>query len=408
MACCLLPLCLCFDCLLLPASCLLFSNGAGRANALTYRLIVVMLKIINVVGARPNFMKIAPVMDEMRRRAARLTPLLVHTGQHYDEAMSESFFADLGIPRPDINLEVGSASHAEQTARIMMAFEPVILDVQPDWVVVVGDVNSTMAATVVAAKLNVRVAHIEAGLRSRDRQMPEEINRLVTDALADLLFTPSRDANENLRREGIAPEKIRFVGNVMIDTLFRSLEQAKQSTILARLEAEAGTYAAMTLHRPSNVDDHTRLAGILDALTAIAERLPIIFPVHPRTRSRLDEFGLLERAERTTGLKMIEPLGYLDFLQLYSNSRLVLTDSGGIQEETTALGIPCLTLRHNTERPVTVSEGTNRIVGNDPDVIRREAFAALANPPQRGRVPELWDGHAAIRIVDAIEEASRA
>jgi UDP-N-acetylglucosamine 2-epimerase (non-hydrolysing) len=353
-------------------------------------------------------MKIAPVIDEMRRRAARLTPLLVHTGQHYDEAMSESFFADLGIPRPDINLEVGSASHAEQTARIMMAFEQVLLDERPDWVVVVGDVNSTMAATLVAAKLNVRVAHIEAGLRSRDRQMPEEINRLVTDALADLLLTPSRDADANLRREGIAPEQIRFVGNVMIDTLFRSLEQAKQSTILARLEAAPGTYAALTLHRPSNVDDRARLAGILDALAAIGERLPIIFPVHPRTRSRLEEFGLLERAERIMGLKMAEPLGYLDFLQLYSNSRLVLTDSGGIQEETTALGIPCLTLRHNTERPVTVSEGTNRIVGNDPEVIRREAFAALDNPPQRGRVPELWDGHAAIRIVDAIEEASRA
>jgi UDP-N-acetylglucosamine 2-epimerase (non-hydrolysing) len=367
-----------------------------------------MLKIINVVGARPNFMKIAPVMDEMRRRAARLTPLLVHTGQHYDDAMSESFFADLGLPRPDINLEVGSASHAEQTARIMMAFEQVVLGERPDWVVVVGDVNSTMAATLVAAKLNARVAHIEAGLRSRDRRMPEEINRLVTDALADLLLTPSRDADENLRREGIAPEKIRFVGNVMIDTLFRSLEQAKQSTILARLEAEPGAYAAMTLHRPSNVDDCAVLAGILDALAAIAEQLPIIFPVHPRTRLRLEEFGLLERAERMAGVKMTEPLGYLDFLQLYSNSRLVLTDSGGIQEETTALGIPCLTLRHNTERPVTVSEGTNRIVGNDPEVIWREALTALDDPPQRGRVPELWDGHAAARIVDAIEEASRA
>src|SRR5689334_13164500 len=367
-----------------------------------------MLKIINVVGARPNFMKIAPVMDEMRRRAARLTPLLVHTGQHYDDAMSESFFADLRIPPPDDKLEVGSASHAEQTARIMMAFEQVILDERPDWVVVVGDVNSTMATTLVAAKLNVRVAHIEAGLRSRDRGMPEEINRLVTDALADLLLTPSRDADDNLRGEGIAPEKIRFVGNVMIDTLFRSLERAKQSTILTRLEARPSTYAAMTLHRPSNVDDRDTLAGILDALAAIAERLPIIFPVHPRTRARLAEFGLLERAQRLKGLRLTEPLGYLDFLQLYGNSRLVLTDSGGIQEETTALGIPCLTLRHNTERPVTVSEGTNCVVGNDTEVIRREAFAALDNPPPRGRVPELWDGHAATRIVDAIEEASRA
>ena len=367
-----------------------------------------MLKIINVVGARPNFMKIAPVMDEMRRRAARLKPLLVHTGQHYDEAMSESFFADLALPRPDINLGVGSASHAEQTARIMVAFEQVLISERPDWVVVVGDVNSTMAATLVAAKTEVRVAHVEAGLRSRDRQMPEEINRLVTDTLADLLLTPSRDADENLRREGIAPHKIRFVGNVMIDTLFRSLERAQQATALSRFDLRPKGFATMTLHRPSNVDERARLAGILDAVAAIQERLPVIFPVHPRTRARLEEFALIERARRLPGLTLTEPLGYLDFLQLYSNSRLVLTDSGGIQEETTALGIPCLTLRHNTERPITVSEGTNRIVGNDPEVIRREAFDALDHPPPRGRVPELWDGHAAARIVDAIEEASRA
>jgi UDP-N-acetylglucosamine 2-epimerase (non-hydrolysing) len=365
-----------------------------------------MLKIINVVGARPNFMKIAPVIAEMRRRAPRFKPLLVHTGQHYDEAMSESFFADLAIPPPDINLEVGSASHAEQTARIMMAFEPVMAAERPDWVVVGGDVNSTMAATLVAAKMNARVAHIEAGLRSRDRRMPEEINRLVTDALADLLLTPSRDADENLRREGVAPEKIRFVGNVMIDTLFGSLEQARRSTVLDRFRVRPGEFATMTLHRPSNVDDRATLAGILDALAVIQERLPIIFPAHPRTRARLEEFGLTERVRKLPGFTLAEPLGYLDFLRLYSNSRLVLTDSGGIQEETTALGIPCLTLRHNTERPVTVSEGTNRIVGNDPEIIRREAFAALASPPPRNRVPELWDGHAAARIVDAIEEAS--
>jgi UDP-N-acetylglucosamine 2-epimerase (non-hydrolysing) len=366
-----------------------------------------MLKIINVVGARPNFMKIAPVMDEMRRRAGRIQPLLVHTGQHYDEAMSESFFTDLAIPRPDINLEVGSASHAQQTARIMMAFEQVLIDERPDWVVVVGDVNSTMAATVVAAKMGVRVAHIEAGLRSRDRTMPEEINRLVTDALADLLLTPSRDGDDNLLREGVEPNKIRFVGNVMIDTLFRSLEQAKRSPVLDRFKMRPKTFAAMTLHRPSNVDDRATLAGIFDAIAVIQERLPVVFPAHPRTRARLEEFGLINRLREMPGLTLAEPLGYLDFLQLYSNSRLVLTDSGGIQEETTALGIPCLTLRHNTERPVTVSEGTNRIVGNDPEVIKREAFAALDNPPSSGRVPELWDGHAAVRIVDAIEEASR-
>ncbi|MBI3651966.1 MAG: UDP-N-acetylglucosamine 2-epimerase (non-hydrolyzing) [Acidobacteria bacterium] len=365
-----------------------------------------MLKIINVVGARPNFMKIAPVMDEMLRRGDRLQPLLLHTGQHYDEAMSEAFFADLQIPRPDINLEIGSASHAEQTARIMMAIEPVILEHRPDWLVVVGDVNSTMAATLVAAKLSVKVAHIEAGLRSFDRAMPEEINRLVTDALADLLLTPSKDGDENLRREGVPPHKIRFVGNVMIDTLYRQLERAKSSPVLERFNLQAKNYCAMTLHRPSNVDDKATLAGILDALEAVQKRMPILFPIHPRTRARINEFGLQKQLARLPNLILTEPLGYLDFLQLYSNSRLVLTDSGGIQEETTTLGIPCLTLRPNTERPITVSEGTNRIVGNDPEAIRREALNALDHPAQALRVPALWDGQAARRIVDAIEAAS--
>jgi UDP-N-acetylglucosamine 2-epimerase (non-hydrolysing) len=366
-----------------------------------------MLKIINVVGARPNFMKIAPVMEEMRKRADKLQPLLVHTGQHYDEAMSDSFFEDLQIPRPDINLEVGSASHAEQTARIMMAFEQVIKEHQPHWVVVVGDVNSTMAATLVAAKMLVKVAHIEAGLRSFDRAMPEEINRLVTDRLADLLLTPSPDANENLLREGLSQEKIRFVGNVMIDTLFRHLEGAKSSHILERFDLQQGKFCAMTLHRPSNVDDKTTLAGILDALNAVQERLPIIFPIHPRTRARLEQFGFNSLVEKQTNLILTEPLGYLDFLQLYSNSRLVLTDSGGLQEETTALGIPCLTLRQNTERPITVTQGTNRLVGNDPETIKREALNALDHPPAATQVPDLWDGQAARRIVDAIEDASR-
>ena len=365
-----------------------------------------MIRIINVVGARPNFMKIAPVMDEMRRRPGAITPLLVHTGQHYDETMSDSFFEELGIPRPDINLEVGSASHARQTARIMTAFEGVLEDHAPDWVVVVGDVNSTMAATLVAAKMNVRVAHVEAGLRSRDRKMPEEVNRLVTDALADLLLTPSPDANDNLLREGVPPEKIRFVGNVMIDTLYRNLERARGSGILERLGVAPGQFCAMTLHRPSNVDDEKTISGILDAVEKIQERLPVVFAVHPRTRARLEEYGLSRRVARQRNLMVTEPLGYLDFLQLYSNSRLVLTDSGGIQEETTALGIPCLTLRSNTERPITVSEGTNKLVGSDPLLIEREAFAALDGQARRGRVPELWDGHAAERIVDAIEEAS--
>lgn len=365
-----------------------------------------MLRIINVVGARPNFMKIAPVIDEMRRRPARIEPLLVHTGQHYDESMSDSFFEDLRIPRADINLEVGSGSHSEQTARVMIAFEQVLLKHAADWVVVVGDVNSTMAAAIVASKQLVRVAHVEAGLRSHDRTMPEEINRVVTDALADLLLTPSRDADENLLREGVSPEKIRFVGNVMIDSLYRHLERARASKILDHLSIKSGNYCAMTLHRPSNVDAKETLSGILDAIDVIGERLPIVFPVHPRTRERLEQFGLLERVRNQRSLVLTEPLGYLDFLQLYSNSRLVLTDSGGVQEETTVLGIPCLTLRPNTERPITVTEGTNRVVGSDPEAIKREALAALERPCPPARAPELWDGRAASRIVDAIEEWS--
>ena len=352
-------------------------------------------------------MKIAPVASEIARRSDRLESLLVHTGQHYDEAMSDSFFEELAIPRPDINLEVGSASHAEQTARVMIAFERVLLERRPDWVVVVGDVNSTMAATLVAAKMEIRVAHIEAGLRSRDRSMPEEINRIVTDALADLLLTPSLDANRNLESEGIPPEKICFVGNVMIDTLRRNLERARARPTLERFSLKPGEFAAMTLHRPSNVDTASVLAGILDAVDFLQRRLPVVFPVHPRTRARLEEFGLTERAAAQRNLIMSEPLGYLDFLQLYSNSRLVLTDSGGVQEETTALGIPCLTLRENTERPITVTEGTNRVVGNDPGVIKREVTAALDAERGAARVPELWDGHAAARIVDAIERAGK-
>lgn len=365
-----------------------------------------MLRIINVVGARPNFMKIAPVIEEMRRRPARIQSLLVHTGQHYDESMSHSFFEDLQIPRPDLNLEIGSGSHSEQTARIMIAFEHVLLNQPADWVVVVGDVNSTMAATIVAAKMNVRIAHVEAGLRSRDRRMPEEINRLVTDSLADLLLTPSRDASENLVREGVAGEKIRFVGNVMIDTLFRNLDRAKGSRILESLNLEPRRFCAMTLHRPSNVDEKETLSGILDALEIIGERLPIVFPVHPRTRDRLDQFGLSERVRRQASIVLTEPLGYLDFLRLYSNSRLVLTDSGGLQEETTVLGIPCLTLRENTERPITIAEGTNQLVGNNPESITRAALAVFEQDSRPARIPELWDGRAAVRIVDAIEEAS--
>lgn len=362
-----------------------------------------MIKVVNVVGARPNFMKIAPIVAELRRRSDAFEQILVHTGQHYDEAMSDAFFNDLGIPRPDINLEIGSASHAEQTARIMIAFESVILEHRPDWVVVVGDVNSTIAATLVAAKLDTRVAHVEAGLRSRDRRMPEEINRLATDALADLLLTPSRDADANLLAEGVPAEKIAFVGNVMIDTLLAQRDRARQSTVLADLGLDPGSYATLTLHRPSNVDDRATFSGIFDALERIAEQVPIVFPIHPRTRARMREFGL----QPSGRIRVVDPLGYLDFLRLYGESRLVLTDSGGIQEETTALGIPCLTLRENTERPITVSEGTNRVVGTDPETIVETAMAVLDGRLKlEGRIPEFWDGRAAERIADALARAT--
>jgi UDP-N-acetylglucosamine 2-epimerase (non-hydrolysing) len=356
------------------------------------------LKVMNIVGARPNFMKIAPLMRVMQQHPAEIEALLVHTGQHYDAAMSETFFQDLGISQPDINLEVGSASHAVQTAKVMLAFEPVVLAHRPDWVVVVGDVNSTLACTVVCSKLGIKVAHVEAGLRSFDRQMPEEINRIVTDALADLLLTPSADADENLRREGTPEAKIRCVGNIMIDTLYQHLPQAAQRPILDTLQLTAKQYGVITLHRPANVDDPAILAGLLDALISVAATLPCVFPVHPRTRERLQQFGLLPRLENTA-LKLIEPLGYLDFLQLYSNARLVLTDSGGIQEETSALGIACLTLRENTERPITVTLGTNRIVGTDPTKIVQAATAVLQHNNNEKKEIPLWDGHTAQRIV---------
>ena len=365
-----------------------------------------MLRIANVVGARPNFMKIAPLVDEMRARPDRIQALLVHTGQHYDESMSDSFFRDLNIPRPDINLGVGSASHARQTASIMVEFEKVLQEQSPDWVVVVGDVNSTMAAALVASKMLVKVAHVEAGLRSFDRTMPEELNRLVTDTLSDLLLTPSRDADDNLIAQGIPAAKIQFVGNIMIDTLYRSLERARHSQILSRLSLEPHRYAAMTLHRPSNVDHPYILNGILDAIELIQRELTVVFSVHPRTTSKMQEFGLVEKAAAIPNLILLEPLGYLDFLKLYSSARLVLTDSGGLQEETTALGIPCITLRTNTERPITVTHGTNRIAGNNPATIVREALSAIQQVPGELSPPELWDGHAAKRIVDAIEAAS--
>src|SRR5262249_3338977 len=296
-----------------------------------------MLKVINVAGARPNFMKVAPIVAAMKRRAGEFQSILVHTGQHYDAAMSDAFFRDLEIPEPEIDLGVGSASHAVQTAGVIQAFEPYVINERPDWVIVVGDVNSTVACALVCAKLEVKVAHVEAALRSRDRSMPEEINRLLTDQIAELLLTPSLDANENLRAEGIPEERIRFVGNIMIDSLKANLERAKQSRVLAEMGMEEQPYALLTLHRPSNVDEQGTLARILDSLEDIAQRVPIILPAHPRPRRMLDELRLMERTESIKGLMLFDPVGYLDFLQLLTRAKLVLTDSGGIQEETTVL-----------------------------------------------------------------------
>ena len=354
--------------------------------------------VMNVVGARPNFMKIAPVVEAMRE--AGLPQYLAHTGQHYDEKMSSLFFEELGIPAPDINLEVGSGSQAVQTAEILRRFEPVVLEKKPDMVVVVGDVNSTMACTLVAVKLGIPVAHIEAGLRSFDRSMPEEINRLVTDCLADLLFVSELSGLENLRSEGVPDEKVHFVGNVMIDTLLRHRESANKSNVRARLGVDSGCgYALVTLHRPSNVDDLSKLAGLLCALDELARELPVVFPIHPRTRKNAMEAGLEPELGR---LVTTDPLGYLDFLNLMSNAQVVITDSGGVQEETTVLGVPCLTVRENTERPATIACGTNRLVGTSPDAILRAARQVLHGPRLESRLPELWDGNAARRIVDVL------
>jgi UDP-N-acetylglucosamine 2-epimerase (non-hydrolysing) len=356
-----------------------------------------MSTIINVCGARPNFMKIAPLMRAYRRHP-ELAPLLVHTGQHYDANMSELFFRQLNIPEPDLNLEVGSGSHAVQTAEIMKRFEPVVLEHRPDWVVVVGDVNSTIACGLVAKKLNVNLAHVEAGLRSFDRTMPEELNRLLTDAISDLLFVSEPSGLENLRNEGIPDEKVHFVGNVMIDTLRQNLERAQDSPVLDDLGLEKGCYNVVTLHRPSNVDDARTFTGIADALDAIQQDLPTVFPMHPRTVLNLPKLGLADRFEKMKQLRVIEPLGYLDFLKLMANAAVVLTDSGGIQEETTILGVWCLTLRECTERPVTVTHGTNVVVGTNPETIvsayRRRRGEMARNRP----VPENWDGRAAERI----------
>jgi len=420
--------------------------------------------IMHIVGARPNFMKIAPLVKAIKEHNQtgifpHLDQIIVHTGQHYDEKMSELFFDHLGLPKPDINLEVGSASHAVQTAEIMIRFERVLLQYQPDAIIVVGDVNSTIACTLVASKIqypasNLRLAtcnskrrrplivHVEAGLRSFDRTMPEEINRILTDQLSDLLFTTEEDANENLKREGISSEKIFFVGNVMIDTLFQHLEKAKKSDILNRLGlinqrlrtsdqglstrdyALSTPYAVLTLHRPSNVDHKETFLNILEALKEISKKIPIIFPAHPRTQNRIKQFHLdqyfkrfstsnLQLATCNSGIYCIEPLGYLDFLWLMANAKLVLTDSGGIQEETTVLGVSCVTIRENTERPITVKMGTNIVAGTKKENIINTALSQLNKLNQRKWTCNLstcqlatafWDGQAAKRIVDILVE----
>jgi len=369
-------------------------------------------KVLCVVGARPNFMKIAPIMDALA--ASPLQVRLVHTGQHYDEAMKHQFFNQLGIPRPDMDLEVGSGSHAVQTAEVMRRFEPVVDAEQPNAVLVVGDVNSTIACALVASKKGIPVVHVEAGLRSYDRTMPEEINRILTDQISDLLFTTERSARDNLLREGIADERIHFVGNVMIDTLLRHVKQAVpveqvlSGFVNAPVFLQSATgYGVLTLHRPSNVDDPVVLERLLVTLRNISERLPLIFPVHPRTESRIKALGL-ESLTLTPRIQRLPPQGYLEMLGLMSRARLVLTDSGGIQEETTALGVPCITLRESTERPITAEQGTNTIVGTDPEKILSAANEILSEALSKGRkagqVPELWDGRAAQRIAVILEK----
>jgi len=352
-----------------------------------------------VAGTRPNFMKIAPIVRELRVRA---TPFrLMHTGQHFDEAMSDVFFRDLGIPEPDVRLHAGGGTHAEQTAAVLVGVEKDLMAHRPDVVVVVGDVTSTLAAALGAAKLGIRVAHVEAGLRSRDWSMPEEINRVLTDRLSDLLLTPSRDAEPNLVAEGIPKERIRFVGNVMIDSLHYA--RSNPTDALARFDVAPKKFAVATLHRPVNVDTKESLARTLDALDPVAARMPLLFPVHPRTVARAESFGLAPRLRTTPNLRAVDPIGYRDFVTLMSSATVVLTDSGGIQEETTALGIPCLTMRESTERPITVTEGTNVIVNLDARRIAEE-LDRIADGGAKGTVPEGWDGKAAARIVTALAE----
>jgi len=361
------------------------------------------LKVLCIVGARPNFMKIAPLMRAFNNDPLRFKPILLHTGQHYDEAMKASFFNQLGIPEPDIDLEVGSGSHAQQTAQIMLRFEPVLDELKPDVLLVVGDVNSTIACALVAVKKHLPVVHVEAGLRSGDRAMPEEINRILTDQISDVLYTTEIDALDNLLREGVSAERVIFVGNVMIDTLVANRKKsvpAKET--ISNIENFTGSvenYGVLTMHRPSNVDDAVTLKSLIETLVDISNDIPLIFPIHPRTAANIKQAGLNHLLEKS-GIAQVPPMSYLQLLGLMADARLVLSDSGGIQEETTALGVPCITLRENTERPITVTQGTNTIVGIDAALIRASVDDVLSSGGKTGRIPELWDGNAAIRIAD--------
>jgi len=361
-------------------------------------------KIMFVAGARPNFVKIAPLLREFAKHRDVFKTSLVHTGQHYDFEMSGVFFQGLQIPAPNIHLNVGSHSHAVQTARIMIAFEKVVTAEKPDLVVVVGDVNSTMACALVVTKLGVKLAHVEAGLRSFDRTMPEEINRVVTDSLSDYLFVSEESGLKNLRREGVSSDKVHFVGNVMIDSLIWAGKHVGKSKVLDDLNLTEKEYGVVTLHRPANVDSDRSLLEIYDILRIVSEKIELIYPVHPRTRTMLKKHGLIKKLTDLTNLRLTEPLGYLDFVKLMKESRLVLTDSGGIQEETTALGVPCLTIRENTERPATVKHGTNTLVGKDKQKIARCVTNILRENFKQGKVPALWDGTASQRIAGIIRD----
>jgi UDP-N-acetylglucosamine 2-epimerase (non-hydrolysing) len=359
------------------------------------------MKIACVVGARPNFMKIAPLLEEMAKYP-KLNPLLVHTGQHYDYEMSQIFFDELKIPKPDVHLGIGSGSHAVQTANIMIAFEKTVNDYKPDLILVVGDVNSTLACALVASKLCIPIAHVEAGLRSFDKTMPEEINRIVTDVLSDYLFTTTEEANENLKREGIAENKIFFVGNIMVDTLLKYKEKAESIPILNELRLEKNSYVLMTLHRQASVDIKENLLEILDAVEKLQSMIKVVLVIHPRTKTRIEDFGLKEKVSSMNNLMIIKPLGYLSFIGLMKNSKFVLSDSGGMQTETTVLNIPCLTMRDNTEMPETVSEGTNILVGNNTDTIIQESIKIIEGKAKSGKTPKMWDGRTSERIVSTI------